>query len=59
MPSLDTTLIKMPGRERVNVARVYYFGDDGRLYGHTGPSHPFCLNETEDQCQSVYPNVHI
>ena len=42
--------------ERVNVARVYYFGDDGQLYGHTGPSHPFCANATESdvsQCTAT------
>ena len=42
--------------ERVNIARVYYFGDDGQLYGHTGPQHPFCLNATEDdvsQCTAT------
>ena len=42
--------------ERIHVARVYYFGDDGKLYGHTGPQHPFCLNATEDdvsQCTAT------
>ena len=33
--------------EVVNLARVYYF-DDGKLYGHTGSGHRFCLNATED-----------
>ena len=45
------------GGERVNIARVYYFGDDGQLYGHTGPGHPFCLNATENdvsQCTPTY-----
>jgi len=27
--------------ELVRIGRVYYFGEDGNLYGHTGPRHPF------------------
>ena len=35
--------------EVVNLARVYYFADDdGKLYGHLGHAHTFCLNDTED-----------
>ena len=34
--------------ERVDVARVYYFGDDGNLYGHLGHPHQFCTNASED-----------
>ena len=34
--------------EVVNLARVYYFADDGQLYGHLGNGHQFCLNDTED-----------
>ena len=43
--------------QQATAARVYYFGDDGQLYGHTGPTHPFCLNATEDnvtQCTPTY-----
>ena len=43
--------------ELVQAARIYYFGEDGELYGHTGPVHPFCRNFTDsplDTCTPVY-----
>ena len=43
--------------ELITTARTYYFGDDGELYGHTGPTHPFCRNFTSsplDACTPVY-----
>ena len=43
--------------ELVRLGRLYYFGEDGKLYGHTGPRHPFCPNSTEDdltECAPVY-----
>ena len=41
--------------QQATAARVYYFGDDGNLYGHTGPNHPFCLNATEDNITECTP----
>ena len=41
--------------EQAELARVYYFGDDGDLYGHTGPAHPFCLNATENNVSECTP----
>ena len=43
--------------ERVQLARVYYFGDDGNLYGHPGHLHQFCRNVSEDdvsECTLAY-----
>ena len=43
--------------ELIQLGRAYYFGEDGNLYGHTGPRHPFCGNFTEsplDTCTPVY-----
>ena len=41
--------------QQTTAARVYYFGDDGQLYGHTGPNHQFCLNATEDNITECTP----
>ena len=40
--------------ERVQLARVYYFGDDGNLYGHPG-HHQFCRNVSEDDVSECTP----
>ena len=43
--------------ERVPLARVYYFGDDGNLYGHPGHIHSLCTNASEDdvsECTQAY-----
>ena len=41
--------------QQVIAARVYYFGDDGELYGHSGHAHPFCSNATEDDVSECTP----
>jgi len=40
---------------QATIARVYYFGDDGNLYGHTGPTHQFCRNVSEDDVRNCTP----
>ena len=50
--------INPDNEERVQVARVYYFADDGNLYSHPAQlDHDFCINTTEDdvsQCSPTY-----
>ena len=41
--------------ERVQLAHVYYFGDDGNLYGHPGHIHQFCRNVSEDDVSECTP----
>ena len=41
--------------ERVQLARVYYFGDDGNLYGHPGHLHQFCRNVSENDVNECTP----
>ena len=43
--------------EQVDVARVYYFDDNGQLYGHLEHPHQFCPNATEGdvtECTPIY-----
>ena len=43
--------------EIIQVARPYYFDEQGDLYGHPGPGHPFCSNFTDlplDDCTPPY-----
>ena len=43
--------------EIIQVARPYYFDEQGDLYGHPGPGHPFCTNFTNssfDYCTPPY-----
>ena len=43
--------------EIIQVARIYYFDEEGDLYGHPGAGHPFCRNFTRlprDNCTPPY-----
>ena len=48
--------INPDNQERVQVARVYYFADDGNLYSHPAQlDHEFCINTTEDDVSECTP----
>ena len=53
--SFSRYIIEPEFGERVDVARVYYFGDDGNLYGHPGHNHQFCANASEDDVSECTP----
>ena len=45
--------------ERINLAHVYYFGDDGNLYGHPRRPHPFCANASEDDVSECTQHTRL
>ena len=48
--------INPDNQERLQVARVYYFADDGNLYSHPAQlDHEFCINTTEDDVSECTP----
>ena len=45
--------------ERVQLARVYYFGDDGNLYGHPGHLHQFVVMSAKMMSVNVPKHTHL